>query len=201
VNIDGRRFADEGADIASFTYARIGRGVQEQPHRLAFQLFDAKTEPMAALPMQREYYATAVPITANSIEELADMLGLERRALVHEVATFNRAVDTVTPFDPTVLDGKSTQGLTPPKSNWALRLDTPPFVAYPVTSGITFTYGGLQINCRAQVLDTSEQVIPGLYAAGELTGGFFYYDYPGGAGLTRGAVTGLLAGRSAVEDG
>jgi tricarballylate dehydrogenase len=74
-------------------------------------------------------------------------------------------------------------------------------VAYPVTSGITFTYGGLKINRRAQVLDTCEQVIPGLYAAGELTGGFFYYNYPGGAGLTRGAVTGRLAGRSAVEDG
>jgi tricarballylate dehydrogenase len=201
VNIDGRRFADEGADIASFTYARMGRDIQEQPQRLAFQIFDAKTEPLAALPMQREYYATATPIMANSIAELADKLGLERQALVCEVATFNRAVDPVTPFDPTTLDGKGTRGLTPPKSNWALRLDTPPFVAYPVTSGITFTYGGLKINRRAQVLDTSDLVIPGLYAAGELTGGFFYYNYPGGAGLTRGAVTGLRAGRSAVEDG
>jgi tricarballylate dehydrogenase len=200
VNADARRFVDEGADVASFTYARMGRCIQEQPQRLAFQIFDAKTEPMTALPMQREYYATATPITANSIEELADKLGLERQALVHEVAKFNRAADADGPFDPTVLDGKRTRGLTPPKSNWALRLDTPPFVAYPVTSGITFTYGGLKINRRAQVLDTSDLPIPGLYAAGELTGGFFYYNYPGGAGLTRGAVTGLLAGRSAVED-
>ena len=103
-------------------------------------------------------------------------------------------------FNPTGLDGKATKGIEPPKSNWALKLDTPPYRAYAVTCGITFTFGGLRTNNRGQVMDTEERVMPGLYAAGELVGGLFYNNYPGGSGLMAGSVFGKLAGASAAQD-
>jgi tricarballylate dehydrogenase len=98
-----------------------------------------------------------------------------------------------------VLDGKATRGITPPKSNWALPLDRPPYVGFAVTCGITFTFGGLRVTPKAEVLDTEDRVIPGLYAAGELVGGLFYQNYPGGAGLMAGAVFGKLAGEHAAR--
>ena len=103
-------------------------------------------------------------------------------------------------YNPTVLDGKHTAGITPPKSNWALPIDTPPYLGYAVTCGITFTFGGLRIDTRGQVLDTEGNPLPGLYAAGELVGGLFYHNYPGGSGLAAGAVFGKLAGTSVAED-
>jgi tricarballylate dehydrogenase len=103
------------------------------------------------------------------------------------------------PFNPAVKDGKSTRGITPPKSNWAQPLDTPPYVGYAVTTGITFTFGGLRISPEGQVIDCEQRVIPGLYAAGELVGGLFYHNYPGGAGLMAGAVFGRISGRSAAR--
>jgi tricarballylate dehydrogenase len=116
------------------------------------------------------------------------------------VAEFNGAVQPGE-FNPASKDGKSTAGLNPPKSNWALPLDTPPYTVYPVTCGITFTYGGIAIDSHARVLDRSDKPISGLYATGEITGGFFYHNYPGGAGLMRGAVFGRLAGMHAATAG
>src|SRR5262249_38274727 len=101
------------------------------------------------------------------------------------------------PFNPGILDGRGTRGLTVPKSNWALTIDTPPFEAYGVTCGITFTFGGLKINPRAEVLNDAEKPISGLYAAGELVGGVFYFNYPGATGLMNGAVFGKIAGENA----
>ena len=109
---------------------------------------------------------------------------------------FNDAVNDA-PFDPSKHDGKCTQGINPMKSNWAQRLDTPPYYAFPVTCGITFTFGGVGITEKAEVLDTSGNVISGLFAAGEITGGSFFHNYPGGSGLMKGAVFGRLAGTSA----
>ena len=103
------------------------------------------------------------------------------------------------PFDPTIKDGRGTKGLAIPKSNWANPIDTPPFVAFAVTTGITFTFGGLRITRDGNVIDTEGAVIPGLYAAGELVGGLFYFNYPGGTGLMSGAVFGRIAGTSAAE--
>jgi tricarballylate dehydrogenase len=103
-------------------------------------------------------------------------------------------------FDPTVRDGLTTKGLEPPKSNWARRLDRPPFVAYPVTGGITFTFGGVRVNDRAQVVSTRWEPIPGLYACGEMVGGLFHTNYPGGTGLMSGAVFGRIAGAHAVGE-
>ncbi len=102
------------------------------------------------------------------------------------------------PFDPNVKDGRCTDGLPIPKSNWANPISEPPFEAFQITCGITFTFGGLRINTAAQVLDTDHRPIPGLFAAGELVGGLFYFNYPGGTGLMAGAVFGRLAGASAA---
>ena len=116
-----------------------------------------------------------------------------------ELQDYNKAVQTDVPFNPNVKDGRGTKGLAIPKSNWANTLDTAPFEAYAVTCGITFTFGGLRITTDAQVLSTDGVPIPGLYAAGELVGGIFYFNYPGGTGLTNGAVFGKIAGASAAK--
>lgn len=196
VNLEGKRFVDEGADFRNYTYAAYGREILKQPLGAAFQIFDEKVKHL----LRDEYRIAQVTMaTANTIEELADRLGINRDGFVQTVQAFNAAVQPG-PFDPTVLDGKCTKGITPPKSNWALPIDTPPFIGYGVTCGITFTFGGLKINARGQVMDTEGNPMPGLYAAGELVGGLFYHNYPGGSGLAAGAVFGRLAGASAAED-
>ena len=115
------------------------------------------------------------------------------------IRAYNRAVMTKVPFDPNVKDGRSTQGLTIPKSNWANTIDQPPFEAYAVTCGLTFTFGGLKIDTSARVTDADDVPIPGLFAAGELVGGIFYFNYPGGTGLMNGAVFSRIAGTSAGQ--
>ena len=105
------------------------------------------------------------------------------------------------PFNPNVKDGRRTVGLAIDKSNWANTIDTPPYEGYAVTCGITFTFGGLRIDTDGEVLNTDYQPIRGLYAAGELVGGLFYFNYPGGSGLISGAVFGKIAGTSAARAG
>jgi tricarballylate dehydrogenase len=102
-------------------------------------------------------------------------------------------------FDPHVLDGNASTGIRPAKSNWAIGLRDPPCYAYEVTGGITFAFGGVEIDPSAAVLDSRGRTIPGLYAAGNSTGGLFYHNYPGGTGLMNAAVFGRIAGESAVE--
>ena len=126
-------------------------------------------------------------------------LDIDPEGLARTVRAFNAAVMRDVQFNPAVLDGKGTIGVTPPKSNWAQPIDTPPYVGFGVTCGITFTFGGLRINTDAQVISTDGEPIPGLYAAGELVGGIFYFNYPGGSGLTNGAVFGRIAGASAAR--
>jgi tricarballylate dehydrogenase len=106
---------------------------------------------------------------------------------------------TEVPFDPNVKDGRGTKGLAIPKSNWANTVDEGPFEAYAVTCGLTFTFGGLKIDTSARVMDTDGAPIPGLFAAGELVGGIFYFNYPGGTGLMNGAVFGKIAGTTAGQ--
>ena len=132
---------------------------------------------------------------------ICDLAGrcVDSDAFINEVTAFNRAVRTEVQFNPAIKDGRGTKGLVVPKSNWANAIDTPPFEAYAVTCGITFTFGGIAIGTDAGVEDTEGQLIPGLFAAGELVGGLFYFNYPGGTGLTAGAVFGRIAGSSAAK--
>lgn len=197
VNQLGQRFIDEGADFRNYTYAKYGRDVLNQPGQVAWQVFDAKVAHL----MRDEYSIPQVTkVTADTIEELAARMdGMNADAFIDSVREFNAAVDTNVAFDPNVKDGRRTVGLTIPKSNWANPLDTPPFSAYMVTCGITFTFGGLRITPKAEVVSTSEKPIPGLYACGELVGGLFYFNYPGGSGLTAGSVFGRIAGTEAAS--
>lgn len=195
VNVDGERFVDEGADFRNYTYAKYGREILKQPQRAAFQLFDQKSKHL----LRDEYFIQqATMVESNTIEQLAEGLDINVPGLVKTIYNYNESVQDGE-FNPTDLDGKGTIGLTPPKSNWAQKFDSPPYIGYAVTCGITFTFGGLKIDTRCRVQDTSDVPIPGLYAAGELTGGLFYNNYPGGAGLMAGAVFGKIAGREAGQ--
>jgi tricarballylate dehydrogenase len=195
VNLRGERFVDEGADFRNYTYVKYGRAVIGEPRRTAFQIFDQKVVDI----LREEYRIREVTkAEANTFEELARKLEMDVPGFVKTVTEFNAAVMKDVPFNPAVKDGKGTRGLAVPKSNWAQPLDTPPYVGYAVTTGITFTFGGLKIDDAARVIDCEQRAIPGLYAAGELVGGLFYHNYPGGAGLMAGAVFGRIAGRSAA---
>ena len=194
VNIHGRRFVDEGADFRNYTYVKYGKEVIQQPRRAAFQIFDQKVVHL----LREEYRIREVTkAEASTLEELARKLEIDVDGFVRTVREYNAAVQPGA-FNPAVKDGKGTKGLTPPKSNWAQPIDTPPYLGYAVTTGITFTFGGLRISSEAQVIDCEQHPIPGLYACGELVGGLFYNNYPGGAGLMAGSVFGRLAGRSAA---
>ena len=197
VNAAGERFVDEGADFRNYTYAAYGRRVLEQPGQVAWQVFDASVTHL----LRDEYRIRQVTkAKADTLEELAaHMEGIDGARFLETVKAYNDAVMTQVPFDPTVKDGRRTCGIAPPKSNWANRIETPPFEAYAVTCGITFTFGGLAIDPSARVQAVSGAPIPGLFAAGELVGGLFYGNYPGGTGLVSGAVFGRLAGMGAAQ--
>ena len=195
VNARGERFVDEGADFRNYTYAKYGAVVLAQPGLFAWQLYDAKTIPM----LRDEYRIKQVTkVRAGTLEELVKKLdGVEAAACLREIRAYNKAVRTDVPFNLAIKDGRCTEGLKINKSNWALTIAEPPFEAYAVTCGVTFTFGGVKINNEGNVEDTAGKPIPGLYAAGEMVGGLFYHNYPGGTGLTSGAVFGRLAGSSA----
>ena len=183
-------------DFRNYTYAKYGRIILEQPDQFAWQIFDQKVTHI----LRDEYRIRQVTkVTANTLEELAHKLeGVDADAFLKEVSDYNNAVNTDVPFDPNIKDGRSTTDLDVPKSNWANTIDEGPFEAYQVGCGITFTFGGLRIDPNtAQVLDHGHQPIGGLYAAGELVGGVFYFNYPGGTGLINGAVFGRMAGNNA----
>jgi tricarballylate dehydrogenase len=197
--------ADEPSDQAVISFehrgqqrreAKYGAEILRQPGALAYQLFDAKT---SHLLRQDEYTAPgASRREASTIVELAAKIGINPRSLESTVEEYNAAVQPGE-FNPAVKDGKRAEGIEPPKSNWALPLDAPPFFAFAVTCGITFTFGGLHIDSKSRVLNIEGFPIPGLHAAGELVGGLFYHNYPGGSGLTAGSVFGRRAGKAAAE--
>ncbi|MEO0487421.1 MAG: FAD-dependent tricarballylate dehydrogenase TcuA [Pseudomonadota bacterium] len=196
LNARGERFVDEGINFRNYTYAQFGRAVLEQPGHFAWQIFDAKVFDL----LYAEYnFHDASYVERDTLEELVPLLdGVDTEAARATLDAYNAAVDADTPFDPTTLDGKGTQGLPLAKSNWAQTLDQGPFRAYPVTGGITFTYGGLKIDGAGRVLREDGGAITGLHACGELVGGVFYGGYPGGSGLTSGTVFGYRAGRGAA---
>jgi tricarballylate dehydrogenase len=191
VNSDGKRFVDEGADYRNYTYAKYGRDILAQPGSAAFQIFDASSRPMLRA---EEYDMPGVSVvTAPTLAELAQKAGISPEGLEETVHNFNASITGSSPFDPNVKDGRRAD-TQPPKSNWARSIATGPFYAFPVTCGITFTFGGLKTDTWGRVLTEDAEPLEGLYACGEALGGLFSGNYPGGSGLAAGAVFGRRAG-------
>ncbi|KAI5121397.1 hypothetical protein M0805_003169 [Coniferiporia weirii] len=212
LNSAGKRFVDEGMDFRNYTYAAFGRAILMQPSGFAFQVYDAQVTKW----LREEEYSDSVvqKVFADSLEILAQKLvpeGLaDPTAFIESIKDYNTAVDghrmahPNLAWDPSIKDGLSTipsSKVVPPKSNWALPLCEPPYLAVKVACGITFTFGGLAIDPQtAGVLsEHNGRPIPGLFCTGELLGGLFYGNYPGGSGLTAGAVFGRKAGKAAAE--
>ncbi len=193
VNRDGRRFADEGAGFAEQTFVEMGDAVLRQPGGVAYQIFDER-----ARASMEGRYANARSVSANSVGELARKLGIDAAALEATVAQYNATAQDAG-YEPRTLDGVSTRGVEPPKSNWAVRLDSPPFRAYTVTGGIAYTYGGLKIDSGARVIGADGRAIRGLFAAGIIVGGIFVHGSLRAAGLMHGAAFGRIAGANAAR--
>lgn len=196
VDCNGKRFLDEGEDYRDNTYVKFSKYIIDNAGGLAFSIFDDKM--VSRKEFNAAWRPVGEPFQTDTLEELAEKLGIPPAGLVQTVKEFNAAVQ---PGDLNLdhLDGKRTEGIFPCKSNWAVTLDKPPFVAVPVTGGITFTFGGLKTTAVGEVMNTWERVIPGLYAAGEPVGEFYYYNYPGATGVIRGAVFGRIAGKEAAR--
>ena len=191
VNRDARRFYDEGEDFWPKRYAIWGRLVAQQPDQIAYSIIDAKA-------IGRFMPSVFPALTANSIGELAVKLGLPAPALEATVAAFNRAVAPGT-FDHAVLDDCRTSGLTPEKTHWARAIDTPPYCAYPLRPGITFTYLGLKVDAKAAVLMADGTRATNVFAAGEImAGNILGQGYLAGFGMTIGTVFGRVAGKEAA---
>lgn len=195
LNKEGYRFVDEGADFRNYTYAKYGREILKQPGHVAYQIFDSQVRPL----LRKEYnLEEATVYQADTLQELVEQLPVEKEQFLKTIQEYNDAVQDGD-YNPSVKDGKSTSGITPEKTNWALRAEKGPFYAFPVTCGITFAFGGLHVNTDGEVLNKEHTPIPGLFAAGEMVGGIFYKNYPGGSGLMSGAVYGKVAGTQAAS--
>ncbi|WP_072815580.1 FAD-binding protein [Rhodococcus zopfii] len=194
VDHHGKRFVDEGADTPDNTFESVAYRIWRDADQFAYVIADQK--------LMRHNIARAVltdrePETAETIDALARRLDLDPDALADTVAKYNAAT-TAGPLDVTALDGVATEGLEPPKSNWARPLDEPPYVAWPVTCAITFTFGGLKTDEQAQVINREGVPIPGLYAVGEVAG-VYHHKYPGATSVLRALVFGRIAGKSAAH--
>lgn len=194
VDLRGRRFFDEGEAEHSYTYAKTGWAIMRDAGGAAFQIFDHTGTRL----LRWQYLDHAEPIERDTLEELAAATGIDAAGLRATVDAFNAAVLEDVPFDPSRPDGRGTLGIEPPRSHWATRIETPPFRAYPVTGGITFTFGGLRIDAEARVIGSGDAPISGLYASGDIVG-LFFHNYPSCTGQTRNAVLSRRAGRNAAE--
>jgi len=182
-----------GSGKSTTLYSALG--ILNEPGGMAFQIFDQKT-----VHLLEPRYSTSEPIAADTLAELIDKLDIDDKAqAVRTLEEFNAAAKTPENFDPSLKDGVSTSSLDIEKTNWALKLDAPPFHAYSVTGGITFTFGGLKIDDTARVIGTDWRPLPGLYTCGEMVGGLFHDNYAAGSGLMSGAVFGRIAGRNAAQ--
>ena len=194
INVEGRRWIDEAVDFQSFTYAKYGGLILKQPKSMVYQIFDAKV-----MHLLEPRYSTSEPFRSDTLEGLVKQLKVDQAQAMKTLNDYNAACARGGPFNPAVLDGLHTEGILPVKSNWAQKLDKPPFVSWAVTGGITFTFGGVKVTNDAQVVSTGWKPIDGLYACGEMVGGLFHYNYALGTGLMSGAVFGRIAGRAAAR--
>jgi tricarballylate dehydrogenase len=194
VNRDGDRFLDEGAGTVDETYEDVARAILRQPDCWAGFVADSRLWDVPGI--ERGLLTDKAPARADTLPELAEQLGIDAGALTAAVAEFN-AAERVGEFDPGRPDGLHTVGLDQPKSNWATRVESPPFVGIPLTTDIVFTYGGIATDDRARAVDAGGRPLPGLYAAGECTG-IYHRKYPGATSVLRGLVFGRIAGREAA---
>jgi tricarballylate dehydrogenase len=194
INTDGKRWIDEGADMNAFTYAKYGGLILKEPNGRVYQIFDSKV-----LDLLEPRYKTSEPYKSDTLEGLVKQLDLNQAQAMKTLKEYNEACGRGGPFNPAVLDHLHTEGIDPPKTNWAQKLDKPPFYSWGVTGGITFTFGGVKVDRNAQVISSGWKPIKGLFAAGEMVGGLFHYNYALGTGLMSGAVFGRIAGRSAAK--
>jgi tricarballylate dehydrogenase len=196
VNRKAERFLDEGLDFGYNTYGKFGSNIISQPGSIAYQIFDSQVLDF----LDPNYSGRMVSkVVANSVEELGEKLGIDGKALQITINNYNSSLDSKQVFDPNALDGKGTSNLNPPKSNWASPITQAPFYGFTVTAGLTFTFGGVRVDESARVLSSDEKPIAGLYAAGEMLGGIFYYTSPSGGGLMAGSVYGRVAGEHAAS--
>lgn len=196
VNGQGERFLNEGEDFRDNTYVKFSKAMTQQPGGVSWVVFDQQARRDSG--WERGIRTITPPIEADSLPELAAQMGVPADTFLRTLNDYNTAVDRATPFEPTRKDGKAARGIVPEKSNWALPIEEPPFLAFAVTGGITFTFGGLKTDEHARVIDTADRVIPGLYATGETQGEFFYFNYPGATSVLRGCVFGRIAARHAA---
>lgn len=195
VNKEGNRFIDEASGTVDEIYENVSRTILKEANNEAYFITDKK---LYTVPnYQRAIMSPEPPIVAETIGQLAELLGIPVERLRLTIEEFNAAVQDG-PYDPLVLDGKRTHGLNPEKSNWAVPIDQPPYLAYPIACSIVFTFGGIETDASARVLSRDAVPIPGLYAAGEITG-LYYGKYPGATSVLRGLVFGRIAGNHAVE--
>lgn len=191
VNRDAKRFYDEGEDFWPKRYAIWGRLVAQQPGQLGHSIIDAKAVGRFMPPVFKGAQADTLPA-------LARQLGLDEATFVQTIHEYNAACRVGT-FDHAVLDDCHTEGLSPPKTHWALPIDTPPFYGYTLKPGVTFTYLGAQVNAQAQV-HFGGQPSANLFAAGEImAGNVLGQGYTAGVGMTIGTVFGRIAGREAAR--
>jgi tricarballylate dehydrogenase len=195
VNRHAQRFIDEGSEPLDRTFEKFAYEIWRNQDNEAYLIGD---QSMLNVPFYELLNTTDKdPVTAGTIGELAEQLGLDPAALQQTVAEFNAAAGPQ-PFDPTRKDGKATTGIVPPKTNWAQPIEQGPFVGYPLTSALCFVFGGVRTDAQARVVSPSGAPIPGLYAAGEMTG-VFYHHYPVGTSVLRGLTFGRLAGAHAAS--
>ncbi len=197
VNGHGRRFFDEGRSSFDSTFEALGYEIWRHQEQTAFLIGDRTS--LSVNGFREVVFTDVPPVEADTIDELAGKLGIDPAALGATVAEYNGAIGPGE-FDPYTFDGKATVGLDPPKSNWAFPLDSPPYFAYPLTCAICFTFGGVRTDSSARVVTPSGTPIPGLYAAGEVTG-LYYHEYPAGTSVIRGVTFGRIAGAHAATNG
>lgn len=197
VDEDGLRFLDEGEDFRDQTYVKFSKAIMAHKSGVAFSVFDSKPRTEDPAAWKRAIRTDEDAFEAPDLRGLAELIDVPADRLQQTVDEYNAACPPGR-FDPLVLDGLATRGLAVNKSNWARPLDTPPYLAYPVTGGMTFTFGGLKSNPNAEVVHSTGRVIPGLYVAGEPMGELYYYNYIGATSVLRGAVFGRIAGQQAA---
>jgi tricarballylate dehydrogenase len=196
VNLEGKRFTDEAPGTVDAYYERVTRRIYEQREGTAWVVLDARH---TRIPNYKLGIRTdKPPVVGQTLAELAQHIGVPADALEATVREYNAGC-VEGPWKPLELDGLATRGLTPPKSNWATPLVDGPYHAYPIISSNVFTFGGLKIDEEARVVDADGEPIPGLYAAGEITG-LYYRNYTGATSVLRGMVFGRIAGARAAKN-